>query len=467
MIKPSSSLTSASASAPASKLNVVVVTNCTSTRTAPPKALISSLPSGLTMVEALEAWTSLLNSFEPDTTPVDLYRGVSFNSIVQMLPLLSQGNKAVRIVTGGQGLIDLETKIVGYDFSADRHQPNNIYNVVTKEPFVINWWWSEINKALRASVRPVADLIEDPSVDLVVVGLNKFFMKYIVADILSSAQYPEKLRIITASSSMSTSALGSTKLNQCMIPYGRALDPSTFGNRNDMTHRACLHFLKLLQSNPKMLRQSIEDHRAAVLQSLAPETLSEDGAIAQTTQSAVRTSGDKIREVLKRNPQLLQYSSPDVAHQVARRLYGALGGIIAFRAVWLQMRMQSMKKEVVEGSLSIKPSDKQLDAAKAAMANVASQLKIMNSGSWQEDAQLLEGIQMFVATLREAMPEGHFTTAILADWFKAFYTEAGLPLPKGADNSARLSQLLSASAEELGLERSKVPGSGSFTYSLK
>lgn len=224
---------------------VVVITNCSVSRTQEPEVKVSDLPAGLTMYEALNLWVGMLEAATRKVTPSELYTGLGFQQIQRMFPLISRDH--FRIVTGGQGCIGIDDEIVPYDFSANPKESHNIHQKVTREPFVIPVWWTRINERRFESPRPVADLIEDPAISLVVIAVQKFFMRYLTDDIVStSPQLLNKLRIIKT---YSGSGYIPMRLKPYCIGIPYQVANASVGNRNDVPQRACLNFLETLAGN--------------------------------------------------------------------------------------------------------------------------------------------------------------------------------------------------------------------------
>ncbi|KKL87494.1 hypothetical protein LCGC14_1934160 [marine sediment metagenome] len=299
-----------------------LVTCCTSTRTEPPKVRCADMGTGLTMQSALERWLELLGNHDVSVTPPQLYRGVGFHTVTKIADIIGQNN--VRVLTGGQGLLSLDTKFVPYDFTSNKNHPGNILDVVTEEPFVIPLWWNMINKALRGTPTPVADLLDAKGTKLVVIALNKFFMKYLQDDMLT-AQNIDKLRIVVVGKSRSHVP---TQLRQQVLQVDKQSISGTVGNRNDISHRAALLFIRKVALGEVDVGASVEQHQG-ILGNLSP------GPTEHLTQLTPK-------EVLQRAPDLLEFDSLDQAYQEARRRYGTIGGIIAFRAAWHTSKGQDL-----------------------------------------------------------------------------------------------------------------------------
>ncbi len=415
---------------------VYLVTCCTSTRTVQPRVRGSDLGTGLTMAQALDRWLKLLDGDTADITPMQLYRGVGFHTVTKIADLIGQKN--VRVLTGGQGLLKLDTKIVPYDFTSNKNHPGNMLEVVNEEPFVIPLWWNMINGALRGSTTPVADLLDDPDVKIVIIALNQFFMKYLHDDILTARRI-DKLRIVVVGKSRSNVP---TQLRQQVLQVQKSAVSGTVGNRNDISHRAALLFIRKIISGGVSVNATVEEHQS-VLGGLSP------GASEHLTQLTPH-------DVLARAPDLLKHSGVESAYQEARRRYGAIGGIIAFRAAWYT---QKGGEHVNVASDS--------GAAKAALEAIRSTLSTRTAKHTGLDSDAVWKLaHVFVGIVREEMPETKFNAADFQSWMHTYCSASGQSAPQGVDNLHKIGQFLVGSHGALGLVKFK-SGGGGVLYGLR
>lgn len=415
-----------------------LVTCCTSTRTVPPKVRCSDIGTGLTMPQALEKWLEMLKSHKADVTPAQLYRGVGFHTVMKIADLI--GTKNVRVITGGQGLLKLDTKIVPYDFTSNKNHPGNMLEVVSEEPFVVPLWWNMINGALRGSTTPVADLLDRDDTKIVIIALNKFFMKYLHDDMLAAVNI-DKLRIVVVGKSRSFIP---TQLRQQVLQIQKSDVSGTVGNRNDISHRAALLFIRKVASGEVDINASIEEHQS-VLGDLSP------GASMHLTQLS-----SKI--VLERAPDLLEYDGIDVAYQEARRRYGAIGGIIAFRAAWYSRKDG--------GHVHVQSNTK---AAKAALEAIRSTLSARSVKLVGFDSdEMWKLIHVFLEIIQKEMPDAKFNATDFQSWVGTYCSSSDISPPDGIDNLHKIGQFLAGSHESLGLKKYKSQGNGNkVLYGLK
>lgn len=415
-----------------------LVTCCTSTRTEPPKVRCADMGSGLTMAGAIDRWLELLSTHDASVTPPQLYRGVGFHTVTKIADIIGQEN--VRVLTGGQGLLSLDTKFVPYDFTSNKNHPGNMLDVVTEEPFVIPLWWNMINKALRGTPTPVADLLDTKGTKLVVVALNKFFMKYLHDDMLA-AQNIDKLRIVVVGKSRSHVP---TQLKQQVLQVHKQNISGTVGNRNDISHRAALLFIRKIATGDVGVDASVEQHQK-VLGDLSP------GAVEHLTQLTPK-------EVFVRAPDLLEFNDLNQAYQEARRRYGTIGGIIAFRAAWY----------AVKGT-DVAVSKDETTAAKAALAAIRGTLDTRSIKLTGLDSDATWALVLvFAGVLREDLPDAKFNAADLQSWIISYCDSVDREVPRGiTEGLHKIGQFLAGSYEALGLEKYKSEGGGSVLYGLK
>lgn len=423
------------------KISAIVITSCTATRTQEPKAKIEDLPEGYDMQEAMGSWLSLLNQFEADTCPSKLYRGLGFLTTTEMIDYV--GRDGIKIVTGGQGLIGIDTMIVPYDFSANKSLPNNIHNVVSKEPFIQSWWWTEINRQLRDQVYPVAKLFRDNPDKLIILAMGNGFLRYLKDDLMRIA--PEdlpRLRIVTTSKSTSAIPL---QLRGSVIYYSKEIKQVTTGNRNNLVHRACLHFLELISTDDKDTLD-IDAHRKLVEEALGVESYAFD------------TARIDIDQILEDDPELLKEENPDRAYMNARKKHGNIGSMSLFRSAWFKRK----------GIATTTITDPMKDAALTALKGIENDLEKVSgkSASWEDDEELLQTIGVFVDTLKKYSPNTKFTCHELCSWLVKYYEGLKREAPIRAKQPAKMAHFVSSHFEIFGLEQTRPDSGGRMLYYL-
>ncbi len=425
-----------------SKLPIAIITNCSATRTVKPNIRGIDLPKDLTMQEAMDHWIKALNTEKPSMTPAELYRGIGFNTIVKLQEYIKTEN--INIVSAGQGLMRLNEKIVPYDFTTDPKHEDSIHKIVTQEPFVMPVWWRMINNRLRTSENPIARIINDPDIKLVLAGCNSRFLKLLPDDILSADpdNLIRKLRIITTSKSTSSIP---QQLRQLIITYDRRLLASTMGNRNDRNHRALHHFVNLIK-DPSNMTLSAHEHQELV--------------DAHTDFSEQVNIAPNIEELLDRHSKMLEDLSPDAAYLKLTKMYGSFGGITKFRAAW-RMRVHTKTPPKVEINQ---------DAALTALQGIQGSLLSGKgrSASWEDESEVLEILRQFSTLIKEHTPDARFNGGDICNWAKSYFEQIDKPIPTYLQSPIKLSHILVTYAGDLGFEAVySSGGTGGRTYVIK
>ncbi len=419
------------------KLPIAVITNCSATRTIKPTIRGIDLPKNLTMQECLEKWLEALDTQKPSMTPAELYRGIGFNTIVKLQEFIS--TSSINIVSAGQGLMRLDEQIVPYDFTTDPKHKDSIHKIVTKEPFVMTAWWKMINERLRIDTgAPIAQILNDDDIELVLVACNSRFLKLLPDDFLSASPdiLQSKLRIITTSKSTSNIP---QQLKPLVITYDRSILASTMGNRNDRNHRALYHFVKLLADSPDRIELPAHEHQDLV----------------GTTPT--QTLSHNIDEILNRHEAMLEGKSPDAAYMQLIKMYGSFGGIIKFRAAW-----RAKYSPITSTEVKINQS-----AAIAALKGIQSQLQHDQASTWEDESKAIEILRQFGELIREHSPEARFNGGDICAWAKSYFEEIEQSIPSAFRSPIKLSHLLANSAKDLGFEPVySSGGSGGRTYML-
>lgn len=412
-------------------MTIAIITNCSVTKTEPAKVHIKDLPKDLSFKEAFTAWTEKVKGAECNTSPAELYRGIAFSSIVRMQELVGREN--IRIVTGGLGLLSLDTPIVSYDFTANKNHEHNMLQIVTKDPFVPHLWWEMINKELRESSTPIADMLADDTYDRVILATNSFFMKYLKSDILQASEASlSKLVIITTGASIGNIP---QKLRGNILRINRDTSPAP-GNRNDAVHRATLQLLDLLKADSKLVITPVIQ-----LQEYFTDTKIE------------------AEDVFAERQNLLEMESPDAAYPLYKRSSNKPVSIQEFKRQWIERK----------GIVSIKVDKPMASAALNALSIVQKDIEKISSkaSTWDDDESLFKYLQIFTQTIKEQLPNAHFTCKEIADWLIAYCNEMKEEVPNRAQSPAKMAHFMSAYAETLGMHRVKVEGTSKAIYVVK
>jgi len=363
-------------------------------------------------------------------TPRELYRGLGFMTLAKIQDQFNPD--AIKIVTGGLGLTDMDEQICPYDFTASPKEPENIHQVVTAEPYVQTVWWRMINDARDKGVAPVCDLISSNTSGFVIISCSKIFLRYISDDILSTPfEYRSRIRILLAASSQGSVP---AQLRPMMIPFDRQFVGDIPGNRNDNNHRAAFRFLELLEENPEFAASDIAKQRQFFMN------------IQGSPQHNVNYGSQKIdlEAFLKERPHYLTMD-PDMAYKMSRRELGTIGGKMHFRGIFRKLTLGS--------SLSIAAGDYDIDRATSAMSGMSFLSNNGNSNNnpthLNEEDAVLEKLQVFVHALKQVAPKAVFSSADVCKWAQTYQGAEVLDAFKSPN---KLAYIIKANIAILGLQ---------------
>lgn len=408
-----------------------LITNCSSSRTIEPIARVGKIPPNQTMKSALANWAEQLNVPEDKlTTPSELYRGMGFMTIAKIMEQYKPND--VKIVTGGQGLISLDEKIVPYDFTANKAEPENIWQAVTQEPFVQAVWWRMINDLRGKSATPIADYVKETNYDFYLISMGKVFLRYIAEDILSIpfADRPKIKILLAASSTGSVPA----QLRPMIIPFDREVIAHLPGNRNDGNHRAAQYFLSLMEEDEEFANGTTEFQRQAF----------------SSTAENIAPSKIDLATLFENRPHLLQLDM-DTAFKAIRKEFGTFGGKMYFRSEWRKAKGLD---------ISINPED--IDSAKNALSGLSFLQNVNTQTSNSEEDDVLKGIKTFLEALKIIAPHAVFNAANVCEWGKTFYTPLN-PAPQAMTQPNKLAYILKNNADLLNIQETGIAGATSYT----
>lgn len=378
-------------------MKIILVTSCSVSRSIAPKVWVGDMPPEQNMSSALLWWTEKLSSFEPELTPREQYRGLGFSTLVKIQEAHPEV-EAIKIVTGGLGLTDMDEPIVPYDFTAGKNEEENIWQKVTKEPYVQTVWWKMINAARGKDAYPVATLLRENPDAFILVSCGKVFLRYIAEDILTiSLKDRSRIRILLSASSVGSVPM---QLRPMIVPFERASIGHLPGNRNDSNHRAALYFLSSAKTQPDPMKWLGEDPI-------------EQAKAFNHSQATVRVTPAKIAEILRDHPDYLQMDM-ESAYKLIRREHGAIGGRMGFRSIFRQLGGAGAPEVVM--------TDEELNQAVAAMAGMGF-LSQQGAASSSDEDEGIKAVQHFVSALKTMAPRAVFTAADVANWAQTYYNQ--------------------------------------------
>lgn len=402
-----------------------LITSCSSSRTIEPIARVGKIPPGQTMQSALAYWADMLTEGQNRlTTPGELYRGLGFATIAKIQEMYHPSD--IRIVTGGQGLISLDEKIVPYDFTASKNEPENIYQAVTQEPFVQTVWWRKINTLRGKAPLPIQALTIQTNYDLYLISMGKVFVRYISEDVLGCD--PRKVRILLASSSVGSVP---AQLRPYIIPFDRSILAHMPGNRNDSNHRAAQHFLHLCDTIEGFATAPVEEQRQHFI-----------------SNTPVTHRSVDIPALLSERPHLLEMDA-EQAYNTIRKEFGTFGGKQMFRSEYRKAK-----------GLEVEAAPLDDDAAITAFDGLTF-LKQSNQTSTNEEDEVLSIIKAFTQALAKFTNNvpTPFTAANVCEWAKNYYKDALHPTLQQPN---KVAYILKNNAAYLGLKETDISGAKSY-----
>ncbi len=425
------------------KLPIAVVAMCASTKSISTKSILrgSRLKGGVSMQELLDEWTTLVASKEPSMSPAEIYRGIGFHTLVKLQSYVSESN--IHIASTAMGLVPLTQKIVPYDFTSNPNYFGNVHEKVTKEPFVYTTWWSMINERLYKQPTPIARLLKDPKLKLVVIAVPPNTFKWLVDDLLTvDPQLLEsKLRVMVTGVG-SSAALG--KFSTQLLRVDKRLNKTMVGNRNDAGPRAAWFFIKLLTEHLSSIDDDTLTH-----QDMLDKAMDLIGPKPQISQHNL--SGDvDLKKILDHNPHLLEMPAGQ-AYKEVKRSHRGIGSITRFRSIYTLMKSSTPEENTSEPPAL---EDGALKLALSAMEHIDPLL--IKEGSKtitdEEEEEALFILRTFVQTLREHRPEGKFNARTVCLWAEEFCTASEIRIPTQLITSNRLSYVLKCYQEHLGIK---------------
>lgn len=418
-------------------MKTALITNCTVSRNYPPLVRVADIPPG-TMDECVEWWTTQLKTLGKDKknlhTPGEIYKGVSFDTVAMLTQLVDR--KRTYIVTGGQGLIGLDTKIVPYDFTADKKQPDNIHNQVRGEKFVPTVWWSRINEEMRGSGHPISDLLRDDPELILFAALTKPFIKYIVNDLLSLDKDVLRKRVFIPIPRSSLTSFPKS-LRPALVPYEHDYVEDIDYTRYDKPHRVLYKFLT------EVLERYEED-------GTDPCEVAEEIASRAIDTAAQRVVGEgqevNYDSLFEQHPDLLNCSTPEQAIRLLKVLGLPHGGKHRFAAAW-----RGAKGRVVVDGFDESVKQRGLENFKL----------LVTSGVVKSDTdELLRRCGLFVKIAKEHAPDIVFTASTVAQWGRDTFGEDDT---SGITSAVKLAYILEYNSKYLGIRAHKSGGKLQFT----
>lgn len=394
-------------------MRIAVITSCAVTRTVTPIVKVSELGQG-TMKDLVSEWWSDLQAIGDDkkVTPGDLYRGPSMDIVFKIAQMV--GHENVFIVTGGQGLVSLDTPIVPYDFTSDKKAEHNIHQHVTGEPFSWTTWWGLINSERHGIVNPIAErLIEHFGYDYVLAALPKGFIKYIVDDIASIPTEHRHKMIVPIPRSNRTSF--PQRVRDMMLLYSQSFVEGA--SQYSRAQNAALRILSDAQASSM---------------SVTVATIAEEEEVAEQRGD---TSTIDYDAMFSTHPELLQAPDGKSAIRMAKALGYKIGGRHRFVGAWMGAR----------GHAEVDKKDIPPQAVEA----LSTILKESKTPQASEDA-IVKELAIFVALLKEHAYDRLFASADVVAWAALTFGEQH---DSGILSTAKVNYYLDFYAKYLGIQK--------------
>lgn len=417
-------------------MKYALIMSCSSTRTVKPKVCVEDLHADLDMNTACEAWVNTLKCHKPDITPSELYRGRGFISLAKIRSEFVIDDTL--IVTGGQGLINIDEKIVPYDFTANPKETHNITQKVTKEPFVGTVWWRKINELRKNTPTPVADYAKNNPDTFILIACSKLFLRYIADDVLSiPTEQLKNISILLSASSITSVPI---QLRPYIVPFTKEAIADLTGNRNDGHHRAAYKFLSKAEQDESFLTTT-NNERIEYFKSLSTDTTEQ---IAQVD----------LRQVFKDRPELLEMSS-DAAYAIIRKEFGTIGGKMFFAGLFREL-----------SGIQIKTTADEVGLAK----DVLESMDFMaTSCQASEEIEVLTDVKTFIEAIQSLSTSSNigFTSSNIYAWAKKYYEVQNNTIPNILTSTQKITKLLKSNLDILNIEIAIVAGSKGFSVVSK
>lgn len=394
---------------------IAFISNCTRSASASALVSIADAPELATMDDLLGWWTdSLQAATSKDVLKSlgSLYTGLSFDTVIEVAQVIGHSN--VFIVNRGAGLVRLNQKIVPYDFTYDRKDPNSAHGKVTGERFMPHLWWGKINRALHSEAAPIANLKTEDGKDYdhIVVALPKNFIRLIATDLEQVSDKAQRVFVPIPISSIDGIPRG---IREICLPYTKAYTYDLDYSRYNKVQRVAQKFL--LEA---MELGSFIKHANAIRD-------------AQHMLSSKETD-ISLGDMFSTYPALLKCETAQHAMSLAKMHGLHIGSQMKFVGAWSGAR----------GTLELKPDDNELAAASASLKTIMTTMTTRQIGG----EELLKQVGLFIMAVKSEDPTLVFTSTEVSAWGKLVY--AG---DAAIGSSGKVGGVLRAYTDYLGLEQ--------------
>ena len=426
---------------------IALITNCTASQSVQPHPSLcgANLPRVSTTLEAATEWAERLKGIMPTIPPAKLYQGISFATVTKATHYVAPED--IYVVSIGQGFVGFRENIVPYDLSINPDHQHSLTRVITGETPRMDLWWECINESQGRSKTPIQKMASQVNYDLIIVAVTSNFRNMIRNDLLQAALQGAPIVLIV------TNAMG---LSANLVPYSLHYDARirkiSIGNRNDLSQRAALHLLEQLSKCEELPKEITE------IQELVNNDLSRFGSPTSRKNALKELDNlaERIRVLLgAEKPK----DTPDTLYSIFRTRLNC--SLLQFRAAF--RRAYAVKPAISAQKLS----NSSKSAAFAAFQSISSAIKpVGTSGSWQQESESLETLQVFVDTIRENQPDAVFTSKDVFAWVEMYYKELDLPIPPQISTPMAISTLFRTYRDNLGVTSRNTSKIGRSDYML-
>jgi hypothetical protein len=357
-------------------------------------------------------------------TPGALYKGISFDTVVEIAQEI--GHENVLVVNRGAGLVRFTDKMIPYNFTYDKESPESAKYKVVGEKFMPTLWWGKVNLALYGNASPISSIktLDGEEYDYFITSLSEDFISLISADLTQISSKDSRL-FMPLQRSRVNSVPRSIRSN--CVPYTPAYTNDLNYSRYNKAHKVTQKFMSL-----SLVDGNVAQHANAL----------RDAALA--FGSVDDEPPMSYPEMFAQNPDLLEAPTADVAMSRARLKGLRPGSQTKFVGAW----------RGAKGQIQV---DAPKDVVKRARTSLLAVIEGMKANEPRDNEELLKQIGVFLMAVREECPSLLFTPKDIAAWGKLTYGEQASKKHSIGSN-ARVSSMLRSHTAFLGIKSLNVTG---------
>ena len=240
-------------------MQLILVTNCSGTKTAQPDLTLRARSLPQAKPEALaEVWNRRCESSRPLLPASRLYSGRAFKIALEA-SVRARAN--LFIVSAGFGLVHSGTALPPYSLTITPHLDSILRKAVKGASFSASEWWTQI-LTQRETAHPFKTLLKRHPSSLLVIAVTNPYLRMIGDELAALGPHLlERVRIVGPRSAKSFPK----QLSKLVMPYTSQLNDRRMpirGTEFDFASRAAAHFIDLIGSQG--YTASVNTHIAAV-----------------------------------------------------------------------------------------------------------------------------------------------------------------------------------------------------------